>query len=173
MKGYKLYDIQIKQILISRDVVFHKEVFLFHSITSQNWWWILFPKLFSLSQHLIFHLHHLLPQQLRFPLHPNPHRPFKNPLFIDLPRPQKLLHILEIFIVILNHQPISFSPRSKHLYQLPHYLSYKSFSLPYETFICQCYQILNHNFITKLFLTNIGGMPCKMNWLLWNSIIHG
>lgn len=31
-KGYKLYDIEPKQIFISRDVIFHENVFPFHSI---------------------------------------------------------------------------------------------------------------------------------------------
>lgn len=36
IKGYKLYDIQTKQVFVSRDVVFHKEVFPFHSFTDVN-----------------------------------------------------------------------------------------------------------------------------------------
>lgn len=32
MKGYKMYDIATKEIFISRDVVFHEHIFLFHSI---------------------------------------------------------------------------------------------------------------------------------------------
>ncbi|KAK0595997.1 hypothetical protein LWI29_011853 [Acer saccharum] len=32
MKGYKLYDVQSKQIFISRDVVFHEEIFPFHIV---------------------------------------------------------------------------------------------------------------------------------------------
>ena len=34
VKGYKLYDLQTKQIFISRDVIFHQHVLPFHSITS-------------------------------------------------------------------------------------------------------------------------------------------
>ena len=33
IKGYKLYDVNTKQIFVSRDVVFHEEVFPFHSLT--------------------------------------------------------------------------------------------------------------------------------------------
>ena len=36
VKGYKLLDVQTKQILISRDVVFHEEIFPFHSIVSSD-----------------------------------------------------------------------------------------------------------------------------------------
>ena len=32
MKGYKLYDIQSNQIFVSRDVIFHEEIFPFHSM---------------------------------------------------------------------------------------------------------------------------------------------
>ena len=32
-KAYRLYDIHTKQIFVSRDVIFHKEVFPFHSVT--------------------------------------------------------------------------------------------------------------------------------------------
>lgn len=35
-KGYKLYNIQIKQVFISRNVVFHEETFHFHSVTPQE-----------------------------------------------------------------------------------------------------------------------------------------
>lgn len=33
MKGYRLYDIENKKIIISRDVVFHETIFMFHTIT--------------------------------------------------------------------------------------------------------------------------------------------
>ena len=36
MKAYKLFDIQTKQIFVSRDVVFHEEVFPFHSVTAED-----------------------------------------------------------------------------------------------------------------------------------------
>ena len=36
MKAYRLYDIQTKQIFISRDVVFHEDIFPFHSVTSTD-----------------------------------------------------------------------------------------------------------------------------------------
>lgn len=36
MKASKLYDIENKKIFISRDVVFHEEIFPFHQITSSN-----------------------------------------------------------------------------------------------------------------------------------------
>ena len=36
IKGYKLYDIQSRQIFVSRDVVFHKEVFLFHNMVASD-----------------------------------------------------------------------------------------------------------------------------------------
>ena len=32
VKGYKLYDIETKQVFISRDVVFHEEIFPFHTV---------------------------------------------------------------------------------------------------------------------------------------------
>lgn len=34
MKGYKLFDIQSKQIFISCDVVFHEYIFPFHSVNA-------------------------------------------------------------------------------------------------------------------------------------------
>ncbi|XP_031259419.1 uncharacterized protein LOC116117549 [Pistacia vera] len=34
MKGYKFYDVETKQVFLSRDAVFHEEVFPFHAITS-------------------------------------------------------------------------------------------------------------------------------------------
>lgn len=36
MKGYRLYDIQTKQVFISRDVIFHEEIFPFHTIASTS-----------------------------------------------------------------------------------------------------------------------------------------
>ena len=33
MKAYKLYDIQAKKIIVSRDVIFHEDVFPFHTIS--------------------------------------------------------------------------------------------------------------------------------------------
>lgn len=36
IKGYKLYDIHINQFFFSRDVIFHEDVFPFHSITPQE-----------------------------------------------------------------------------------------------------------------------------------------
>ena len=32
MKAYKLYDIQEKQVFVSRDVVFHEDIFPFHTV---------------------------------------------------------------------------------------------------------------------------------------------
>ncbi|XP_068661006.1 uncharacterized protein [Aristolochia californica] len=34
VKGYKFYDVESKQVFISRDVVFHEDIFPFHTITS-------------------------------------------------------------------------------------------------------------------------------------------
>ena len=36
MKGYKFYDVETKQVFLSRDAVFHEEVFPFHAITSSD-----------------------------------------------------------------------------------------------------------------------------------------
>lgn len=36
MKGYRLYNIQAKQVFVSRDVIFHEEVFPFHFITDAS-----------------------------------------------------------------------------------------------------------------------------------------
>ena len=36
IKGYKLYDIQSKQIFISRDVVFYENIFPFHTLVSSD-----------------------------------------------------------------------------------------------------------------------------------------
>ena len=36
IKGYRLYDIQTKQIFISRDVIFHEDVFPFHTLVSSK-----------------------------------------------------------------------------------------------------------------------------------------
>ena len=36
IKGYKLYDVQNKQIFISKDVIFHEEIFPFHTVTNSD-----------------------------------------------------------------------------------------------------------------------------------------
>ena len=36
MKGYKLYDIQYNQIFVSKDVIFHEEIFPFHAVVTSN-----------------------------------------------------------------------------------------------------------------------------------------
>ena len=36
MKGYRLYDVQSKQIFISRDVIFHEEIFPFHTVVASD-----------------------------------------------------------------------------------------------------------------------------------------
>ena len=36
VKGYRFYDVKTKQVFLSRDAVFHEEVFPFHSITSSD-----------------------------------------------------------------------------------------------------------------------------------------
>ena len=43
MKAYKLYDIQAKQVFISRDVIFHEHVFPFHTIHGSIRLYDLFP----------------------------------------------------------------------------------------------------------------------------------
>lgn len=63
---------------------------------------------------------------------------------------------------LLYHQPTSSAPSSKHSYPLCNYISYNSLYLPYKTIISQYLQILNHDFIIKLFLINSEGMPCTL-----------
>jgi len=36
MKGYKLYEIATEKFFLSRDIMFHEDVFPFHSIISSN-----------------------------------------------------------------------------------------------------------------------------------------
>ena len=36
IKGYRLYDVVNKEVFVSRDVVFHENIFPFHSIYSQE-----------------------------------------------------------------------------------------------------------------------------------------
>ncbi|KAI9197914.1 hypothetical protein LWI28_006584 [Acer negundo] len=36
VKGYRFYDVETKQVFLSRDAVFHEEVFLFHAVTSSD-----------------------------------------------------------------------------------------------------------------------------------------
>lgn len=68
IKGYKLYDIQTKQIFISRDVVFHETIFPFHSIPNNNQLMDPFPDIVLPSQlwiifqiHIYNQIYHLLP----------------------------------------------------------------------------------------------------------------
>lgn len=63
---------------------------------------------------------------------------------------------------LLYHQPTSSVPSSKHSYPLCNYFSYNSLYLPYKTIISQYLQILNHDFIIKLFLINSEGMSCTL-----------
>lgn len=44
-KGYKLYDIQNKRFFVSRNVIFHENIFLFHQTTLQGDIVDLFPDL--------------------------------------------------------------------------------------------------------------------------------
>ena len=34
MKAYRLYDIHVKQVFVSRNIIFHEEVFPFHSVAN-------------------------------------------------------------------------------------------------------------------------------------------
>ncbi|KAJ0093262.1 hypothetical protein Patl1_24687 [Pistacia atlantica] len=45
VKGYKFYDVETKQVFLSRDAVFYEEVFPFHAITSSDQIPNLFPDL--------------------------------------------------------------------------------------------------------------------------------
>lgn len=36
VKGYKLYDVVTKQIFISRDVIFHEEIYPFHTVIDKD-----------------------------------------------------------------------------------------------------------------------------------------
>ncbi|GMJ01127.1 hypothetical protein HRI_003781900 [Hibiscus trionum] len=46
MKGYKIYVLQTRSIIISRDVVFHEHIFPFHSINSKAFTVEPFPSIF-------------------------------------------------------------------------------------------------------------------------------
>ena len=88
MKGYKLYDIQIKQVFISHDAMFHEDLFPFHTIIPPTQVEDPFPDWFYLMLlpiYLHIHLLVLLPIHLQFSLpHHFPHIVPMFPCLINL-----------------------------------------------------------------------------------------
>ena len=169
-KGYKLLDLQTKQIFISRGVFFHENIFPFHSIQEFASTADPFPNLVLPSMSL----DNLTPPYSTQPdpiiLDPTPIAPTPpNPITRKSSRPVKRPSYLKDFHCnLLQSSPIL--PSTSTSYPLTNYLSYHHLLLLIGILFWLSLLMRNQNFIIKQPNLLIGVQICKMSLQPWSLI---
>ena len=144
MKAYILYDIHTKQFFVSRDVVFHEEVFPCHSVVAANTLTDHFPDLVlpnpSLELPISHDSQHHLENASSDSIPPDP--PTSSSLQqLDPPRrssrvtkPHSYLRDFPCHLALHDYQSPS-SSQHKQSYPLSQILSYESLSSTYKHFL--------------------------------------
>lgn len=154
MKGYKLYDIESKKIFVSRDIIFHEEVFPFHSVVVASTLTDPFPDLVlptplrevpistythdptpssevhSSSSHCLHDVHSPI-----IPLPESPSSPSLVPVrkSFKIPHPPSYLRDFHCNLSSLTDHPALIPSRS--MYLLGDFLAYDSLSHSHRTFV--------------------------------------
>ena len=138
MRGHRLYDIQTKQFFVSRDVVFHEEVFPFHSVVDVSTMTDPFPNLVLPTPLCDTSPDSHIPTSSTAPPSLRILAPYTSSTITIPPRYSKLIKLppdLRDFCCNLTtHQPKIESYVSNTLYHLSKYLAYDSLSSSQRNF---------------------------------------